>query len=172
MYLFFLKVLIGQSFSAPLSNLIDLIPNDLDLFLCCRMSCVMLCCLCLQTNKIFLMLWMLLKLLTSLACIPCASGTGKKLYFRTLHISCLKLPWHSEICWSLYWTCFVSIKYIVYLKCFCFNYHFYRMWRYMNIIKSFHWEHQCCINSHHLRYCDWVESLSPFCSAVLYLVLK
>ena len=104
MYLFFLKVLIGQSFSAPLSNLIDLIPNDLDLFLCCRMSCVMLCCLCLQTNKIFLMLWMLLKLLTSLACIPCASGTGKKLYFRTLHISCLKLPWHSEICWSLYWT--------------------------------------------------------------------
>ena len=41
-----------------------------------RTSSVMLCFWYLQTNKISLMPWMRLKSPTSLACTPCASGTG------------------------------------------------------------------------------------------------
>ena len=41
-----------------------------------RMNYEMLYCLCLPTNKICLMRWMLLKSLISLGCTPCASDTG------------------------------------------------------------------------------------------------
>lgn len=73
-----------------------------------RMSWGMLCCLFLQTSKIFQMLWMLLRSLTSLVFTPFANDTG------TVTKSLLSLC--SQQLWSLSdfieKSCFIPFRYI------------------------------------------------------------
>lgn len=67
-----------------------------------RTSWEMLCCLFLQTSKIFPMQWMLLRLLISLACTPSANATGNVSHPFYTHLPFL--PWHfcfaGLFCWA------------------------------------------------------------------------
>jgi hypothetical protein len=112
------------------------------------------------------MLWMLLKLLTSLACIPCASGTGKKFHFCYPSHSMVKVYLALSFVRSVYWThLHVSIAYF---------------WSVPFLLDVKIYEYEYCPFFFSLGYgianvaliqstwgaviCDWTEFLSPLCS--------